>query len=235
MRPPLGLIVFPLVQGGLLALACAHHPAWVLAAALVHTFTVHVCVHEFLHYSDRRRLAPAAGWVFSVATGVPFDGYRLHHHNHHRYENGAGDFSSTVSRPLWRYALGWPVQLVKTGRALRASGISVGAQKFAIAAAFALLAAGAWWWPLLYLLMVYLGWALVSVHNYGQHPPAEGSPIPSFSARWYNLLFFNNGLHHEHHAEPGKPWGELEPDPAARQIATAHLLAPLAGGARGNP
>ena len=100
-------------------------------------------------------------------------------------------------------------------------------EAFAILGLLLVLGLLSWKFAVLYAVMVYVGWALVSVHNYGQHPPHTPAAIPSFSSRWYNRLFFNNGLHYEHHAEQSRPWHELEADSRAPQIHQSHLLSPL--------
>jgi fatty acid desaturase len=235
----LGLAVFPVAEGGLFALACLlvrSHPVWsaacLLGGSAIHTFTIHVFVHEALHHSDRRPLPRVLDFPLTVVGGVPFDGYRLHHHNHHRFANGADDFSRTwrmtadgpAPYGLLRYSLGWPVFAMRAGRLLRSQTLApsdekafrrMTSQKVVLAAFVLLLGAFFWEGALLYIAMIYLGWALVSVHNYCQHPPEPPSEIPSITSSWYNRLLFNNGLHHEHHEEPGKAWHELRLHPRA--------------------
>jgi fatty acid desaturase len=252
----LGLTLFPLGQIGLFGLACffvSSRPYWaaacLLGASLVHTFAIHVFVHEVLHYSDRRPLPRILDFPVTAIVGLPFDAYRLHHHNHHRFVNGEEDYSRTwrmtpegpAPYGLVRYALGWPLQAMRAGRHLRSLTLAgpeekafrrTGLQKAAIAALVLVLGVFSWKWALMYLVMIYLGWALVSVHNYGQHPPEARADIPSFQGSWYNRLLFNNGLHYEHHAEPAKAWYELEPDPRAARIGRSHFTAGLVRGVR---
>ena len=86
-----------------------------------------------------------------------------------------------------------------------------------------------WWDPRqagLYLVYVYFGWALIALHNYGQHPPHPGA-VRSLHGRWYNRLTANNGLHAEHHAHPATPIPALVADPTARQTTWPHPLAAL--------
>jgi hypothetical protein len=62
-----------------------------------------------------------------------------------------------------------------------------------------------------------LGLGLCALHGYYEH--AHG--VTSYYGRVYNLLFFNDGYHAEHHANPGVDWAWL-PDrrqPAARASA----------------
>jgi fatty acid desaturase len=236
----LGLALFPLAEGGLFALACfliRSHPAesaaCLLGGAAIHTFTIHVFVHEALHTSDRRPLPRVLNFLLTLVGGVPFDGYRLHHHNHHRFVNGPDDFSRTwrmtpegpAAYGLLRYALGWPVFAIRAGRRLRSQTPAgpeekafrrIAPQKAVLAAFVLLLGVFSWKWAALYVAMIYLGWALVSVRNYRQHPPELRSEIPSVTNSWVNRLLFNHGLHDEHHREPSKAWHELQPAGAER-------------------
>lgn len=245
------LAAFPLLESGLFAWACllvesrpGGSAACLAASALILTFTVHVSVHEALHTTDRRPLPRVLDFLLTAVAGVPFDAYRLHHHNHHRFENGLEDFSRTwrpapdgpVPYGLLRYSLGWPVIALLAGRKLRSQPLSgpdleafrrIRPQKLLLVALALGLGACSWKWAALYGALVYLGWVFVSVHNYGQHPPEVRADIPSFNSSWYNRLFLNNGLHFEHHAEPGKAWHELRPDPRAARIGQSHLTRPL--------
>jgi hypothetical protein len=78
-----------------------------------------------------------------------------------------------------------------------------------VALIFALWTAIAWRAPA-YLLSVYLpgyllGLALCALHGYYEH--ARGAT--SYYGRLYNLVFFNDGYHVEHHASPGVHWTRL--------------------------
>ena len=88
---------------------------------------------------------------------------------------------------------------------------------------------GGWQWVVSYFAVTYSGWALASLHNYGQHMPssAEHQSATSYVSNLYNRVFCNNGLHHEHHARPGIAWHGLSVDSGARRIAYPHSLAPL--------
>ncbi len=247
------LLVFPITQAGFFLLSClliAEHPGWAVACLLVSSltlnFTIHICAHELLHYSDRRPLPFWMNVLISIISGVAFDGYRVHHHNHHQHNNGQQDFSRTwrttpqgpLAYGVWRYAFGWPMQVVRMLRWLDGSRPlsarltrlrrSMRRQSAAVFAALLTLGLVDRRFAVLYAAMIYFGWVCVSIHNYGQHPPASPTDVASYTrSRWYNLAFFNNGLHHEHHAEPTKSWRALEADPAAPQIPTPHLAEPI--------
>ena len=83
------------------------------------------------------------------------------------------------------------------------------------------------WLVLAYLSMVYIGWALIAMHNYGQHLPDVygGTKGHSYYGRLYNLLTVYNGLHYEHHHRPSvKDW-HLRTPVAHAEIEHPHLLA----------
>jgi hypothetical protein len=50
-----------------------------------------------------------------------------------------------------------------------------------------------------------LGLGLAALHGHYEHAPA----VTDCRARWWNLLFLNDGLHAEHHARPGAHYTEL--------------------------
>jgi fatty acid desaturase len=248
----LPLTLFPVIQMTLFGFSCflvKFHLAWatvcVVASGIVLNFTIHVWVHECLHLSDRHPFSGWANLLISSVSGLTFDGYRFHHHNHHSHNNGTGDFSRTWRMTdegpapcnLWRYVLSWPIQAIRTSRALKSiSPTSIHIQQLrkrirgefcAILGLILCLGCYSWKFAALYAVMIYIGWALVSLHNYGQHPPMEAESTPSYKSRWYNCLFFNNGLHYEHHADPSKPWYELRNAPCAPQIHEPYLISPL--------
>jgi fatty acid desaturase len=219
--------------------------ALLLTASLLLCLSVHVSVHEAVHHPRLARF-PLSGPLFSIVIGLPFQGYRWHHLNHHRWNNALEDYSSTWRttregpRPwaLWRYVLGWPRQLVRSGLAMRtadAAGEVPRAIRRAIRleqATVLLLIAGLGVFvprlALQYLALVYVGWALIALQNYGQHPPrAYGVERPtSYYSALYNRLLFRNGLHAEHHDEPQRAWSELEAG-AQAPIHAPHLLQPF--------
>lgn len=201
--PPL---VFPFAQAIFFLLALAH-PAFLPLTLLAMLFTLHVTAHEWVHHPAGR----IAESLMSLFLGVPFEGYRLHHHNHHRFENAAEDWSTTLgARHPIPYALGWPSQLLRGWRAFRGDPAlprALRLQQLLLLAWAIVLAIVSWKALLLWIAMVYLGWALIALHNYGQHPPRGATT--SLASPLYNALTCNNGLHAEHHRAPGVPWNRL--------------------------
>ena len=89
-----------------------------LIAAIGVSFSVHIFFHECVHYANR---FPAYfNYLASLLMGLPFDGYRIHHYNHHCHENSEHDFSTTwiysggtrKARSVMSYIVGWPRQLM---------------------------------------------------------------------------------------------------------------------------
>ncbi len=237
MRPlfQIQLLAFPFFEAAFLILAADLGSkgqaqgalGFCLLASVFLSYSVHVTFHEFVH---RTATAPYGRWWSLPATiflGMPLDGYRIHHMNHHAYNNNFRDFSSTwrlsggklLPRGPWGYCLGWPRYLARVRKSILLAHRKkhfpasfprrVREQKFFLL--FFLVVLG-FTFPrglALYLLTVYLGWAWISLHNYLQHPPKAPGRITSVYLPLYNLFFCNNGLHREHHHEPGLPWKDL--------------------------
>ncbi len=144
--------------------------------------------HNFIHRPFFRR--PAANRAYAayltLVLGFPQTLWRLRHLRHHG----------------------------EIGRAApaRGSGRAVADARY-IAAEVALLVAlwtGLAFLATSWLLTAYLpGWAigLGLCHLQGHYEHARGTT--SHYGRVYNFLFFNDGLHVEHHARPGAHWTEL--------------------------
>jgi fatty acid desaturase len=255
ITPRIRIWLFPVLELGCFALAVgtAHsYPmlsflAFLLACVAL-SFAVHVTFHECVHqgYSG----GVPAEFAISVLMGLPVDGYRFHHFNHHEHANALHDYSTTwasgdagpVPQKCWTYAITWPRQLLRahTGaQAATAAGTAspdwvrrVRRQKLFLLAfhtSLALLSPALY---LAYFALIYWGWVLIAVHNHGQHPPvAYGTERPtSYPSPLYNWLFCNNGLHFEHHHLPARPFDALVDAVEAPRVALPHLLAPLSAG-----
>lgn len=244
------LAIFPLLQAAAFVLACragvtATGAALFLLACGLLCFSVHVSIHEAVHQPALARF-PLAGPLLSLVMGLPLQGYRWHHMNHHRWNNELPDYSTTWRDtpggprpwPLWSYVLGWPRQLVRSGLAMRAADAAgqvprlvrraIRREQAALLVTIAVLAVAAPAVAAAYVGMVYVGWMLIALQNYGQHPPRQyGQERPaSYYGALYNRMFFRNGLHAEHHERPHVPWSEIVPA-ANLPISYPHLLQPL--------
>lgn len=244
------MCIVPFLEGLFFVLAAAASNLLVslmclLVAGLFLSYSIHIFFHECVHVRSR-----FPGWFNSISSiflGLPFDGYRVHHYNHHTYDNHLEDFSTTwrknddetpaVGFTVASYTLGWPRQLIRAVKEPNPFANEFGnphevksripVQKKAIAAFLFLLLIINWRFAILYIALIYIGWTISALHNFGQHPPLEGSPIGSYNNQLYNRLLFNNGLHSEHHKYPSLPWHELVPDKNSYEIGCAHFLYPV--------
>ena len=64
-----------------------------------------------------------------------------------------------------------------------------------------------------YLPSYYLGWVLSYAEGYLEHyrcqPGNHFANSASSYNRWYNVLWFNNGYHQEHHWDPKAHWTKM--------------------------
>ena len=238
LRRRLALLIFPfaeLVLFSFAVLSLHGHPvvtiAWLCSAGLALCLSVHICFHEMVHATGPEdsftRLLSA--YAATLMQGMPFDGYRCHHYNHHRHSNNLEDYSSTweaspagpQAQTWWRYALLWPRQILKARADMRAQGLEgrlprwiqrrIRREKWALILTMTGLGIVSWKALLLYVGVIYCGWALVALYNYRQHPPSDPrEAILSYRGAFYNFIFCNNGLHREHHAQPDIPWHALK-------------------------
>lgn len=224
----------------------------VLAAAYFQCYALHIFAHELAHHPGwcASRLARRCGELLvSVLLGMPFNGYRINHRNHHYYSNALGDFTSTwretragpKPRGKWCYALGWPAKLF-SGRHAMLQELPKGYftesdvnkmtwDSVVIGIVVVLLFSVSATFGFLYLTTVYLGWTLVALVNYAQHPPRDYGELlaTSYRGSTFNRICFNNGLHYEHHRYPGRRIADLKPMAAAPMIGRNHLSYALKG------
>jgi fatty acid desaturase len=250
-RPfPWTMCIVPLLEGLFFILAGTTSNlllslVFLTLAGLFLSYSIHIFFHECVH--TRGRFPTAFNLLGSIFLGLPFDGYRVHHYNHHTHDNRAEDFSTTwrygedgkapVGFTALSYSLGWPRQLVRAMKEPNPFSQDYGdplqiksripPQKLTIGLFFILLLIVDWHSALHYVALIYIGWAFSAMHNFGQHPPIEGRPIGSYPGRLYNRLTFNNGLHGEHHRHPSLAWHELEPESDSYDIGCAHFLYPI--------
>ena len=89
-----------------------------MISAICMSFSIHIFFHECVHHSNN--YPSFWNYIASLLIGLPFDGYRIHHYNHHHYENKSGDFSTTwiyhhggrKPNNVWAYTFGWYRQLL---------------------------------------------------------------------------------------------------------------------------
>ena len=220
-----------------------------LSASFFLSLSLHVTYHEVAHHCKQweEGTARLMGLLLTIFMGISFHAYRTGHFNHHRYSNTIDDFTSTwkkqgdqyVPQNLLIYCLSWPkvfLLFYSQGKKAHADGDADLTELFWSLLESSLLlgfiiflfyhdvAIG-----ILYLVLVYIGWVLISLHNFGQHVPVGYGQFlaTSFPARWYNRLLFNNGLHYEHHLHPGMPIAELKAEAEAPEVRWPHFIVPF--------
>ena len=215
------------------------------------------CVaHNFIHnpFFKSRRLNLAFGVFNSLLIGGSQSLYRIHHLHHHKYNNDAPDPETGTTKDLtstwkyspwpWREESFWSYALVGYFRSdfgfLLREVKRKGLLSWAIwemAALFALLIAMGVLNPrglvLFYLPVWYFGNAAAQAENYLEHygaiPGDRKTDSVSSYGRLYNLIWFNNGYHQEHHYRPQTHWTRvpevrelLPPESARRVVRGAH-------------
>ena len=246
-------------------------PAFCLLALLI-CWNLQCVSHNFIHnpFFASRWLNRVYSVLESFAIGVPHVCYHHYHLNHHFGDNDAPgpdgttkDWSSTYrhgahGRPegFWRYVLlsFWRVEMGPLFAVIRRHGAKEMAQGAVESLALGLFwAALAWvnwqYFVFYYLTSYYLGWMLSYAQGYQEHHGTKpGDPLANAVSsyhRLYNLLWFNNGYHQEHHWDPKWHWTrmaelheQLRPDLAAhgtRIIGGPHLTSLLEDWLSGRP
>lgn len=249
----LALHIFPILQVACFVSGVLLFPDhWGIAlilvglSALFLNFSLHITVHHFVHFSFQNKILNRCfEAIYTILIGLPFNFYRMQHFNHHRYDNALGDFTSTwkqrrgkiVPQSFIGYCFFWFIGGSVTNAIKRAREdedlpenrrILLQAETLLIVLFYGVLLLLNPILALAYLIMFYLGWSMIAITNYGQHLPLKyGKPIAySYRNKLYNSLFFNNGLHLEHHKHPGVDYLDLKPEKDAK-IKAPHMLAGL--------
>lgn len=246
----LALHIFPLIQIACFILAILmldQNLVWsvlfIITAALFLNFTLHITIHHYVHFRFKNKfLDTLAEFIYSAILVLPFNFYRMQHMNHHRYDNRIGDLTSTwkvvnekiIPKNFMGYCLFWFV------KGSSQNGIKISLEngdltkeqltKIKLQFLFILLSyiGFAFIHPLAalgYGILFYLGWSFIAITNYGQHLPIQyDEPIAySYQNKFYNSIFFNNGLHLEHHEKPWLDYNQLKAEGKAK-IKFPHLI-----------
>jgi fatty acid desaturase len=249
----IALHIFPLIEVILIALAgyfmTSHlilSIALLFCAALFLNFSLHITIHHFVHFKSKFEWVNwLLSFVYSILLALPFDFYRIQHFNHHRYNNLKGDVTSTwtekkgknVPKNFFKYAFFWFLtkptssfmkEAVEKGDLNKYGKLKIRIQLLIILATYITLFLINPLFTLYYGALFYLGWSFIAITNYGQHLPINyGETVGyTYHPKAYNFLFFNNGLHYEHHHDPGLNYDELTFQKKAT-IRFPHLLAGL--------
>jgi fatty acid desaturase len=216
-------------RGGMLALG------W---AVLFWNYAV---LHNHMHVSIARPRALhfVVSRALGLACGFPYRGYYLHHFNHHKYNDGPGDWGQREADEgtlhyLLRSTLRpwfWPWAVV--GHVWRAAKTRT--QRMELVLDFALvdgvLLGLTFWEPVMGLSfwgMLLVGQFCIHWLNLAAHFETDSSRRDSLavtSTSWlYNFFFFNAGYHQAHHFWPQLPWQQL-PE-ATRELAASARVRP---------
>jgi fatty acid desaturase len=228
--PSLGVHALWAVWFVALVAGWSHASVPVRVAALVFggavMFWNYAVLHNHMHVPIAK--PKALKWLVSrtlgLACGFAYRGYYLHHFNHHRYNDGDGDWGrrhpgESALRYCVRWALTpwlWPFDTVtKVWHACKTRG-----QKAELLIDFAVvdgtLLALTLWQPSLGLSL--LGTVIVTqacIHylNLAAHLGADATDrsrlAVTSTSRFYNRWFFNAGYHQAHHLKPQTPWRAL--------------------------
>jgi fatty acid desaturase len=189
-------------------------------------FWNYAVLHNHMHVPIAR--PRALKWLVSrtlgLACGFAYRAYYIHHFNHHKYNDGPGDWGRP--RPgegalhyCVRWALTpwfWPWEAV--GKVW--SGCKTRGQKLELMLDFAVvdgtLLALLMWQPSLglsLLAMFLVGQTSIHYLNLAAHVSSDSTDRTALAVTstspFYNRYFFNAGYHQAHHLKPQVPWRAL--------------------------
>jgi fatty acid desaturase len=206
-----------------------------LAVAYSYLWNLQSISHNFIHnpFFTSVWLNRAYSVLETVALGVPHVLYHHYHMNHHFGDNDAKgpdgttkDWSSiyrhgrgNTPESFWRYVL-FSFWRVEVGPVLKTAARhrhlpQVAVEIVVLAAFWATMALVNWrFFAFFYLPSYYLGWAASYAEGYLEHygcKPGNAYANSVSSYNWlYNLLWFNNGYHQEHHWDPKCHWTRMQ-------------------------
>ena len=229
----------------------------VLATFLV--ITNFQCVaHNFIHnpFFRRAELNRAFAVLNSLLIGNPQSLYRVHHLHHHKYNNDAPDPVDGTTRDItstWRYSRrpGYEESFLRYAllgyfrtdfgylvKEASRKGLlpMVIAEAVALAAFVLILGALNPLGLAVFFVPVWLVGNIGAVaenylEHYGAFPGDRRTDSVSSYGGVYNLIWFNNGYHQEHHFRPQVHWSRVAelkkqppPEHARRVVRGAHWL-----------
>jgi fatty acid desaturase len=206
------------------------------AVAWSYCWNMQCISHNFIHnpFFTSAWLNRAYSVLESLALGVPHILYHHYHMNHHFGDSDAKgpdgttrDWSSIYrygkhGKPegFWRYSLlsFFRVEVVPVLRTVARHGqgqlVQTAVEALALVAFWVMMAVGDWrYFVCFYIPSYYLGWVLSYMEGYLEHygaQPGNAYANSVSSYNWlYNLLWFNNGYHQEHHWDPKMHWTRM--------------------------
>jgi fatty acid desaturase len=192
--------------------------------------------HNFIHnaYFSNQWFNRAYSVLETIALGVPHVLYHHYHMNHHFGDNDKKGPDGTTKdwSSIYRYGMNdqpesfWSYCFVsffrvEIGPAIRviirhgrAEIIQAAVETAVLAAFWGMMVLTNWrYFVVFYLPSYYLGWVLSYAEGYLEHyrcVPGNyfANSVSSYN-RLYNLLWFNNGYHQEHHWDPKVHWTRM--------------------------
>jgi fatty acid desaturase len=193
--------------------------------------------HNFIHnpFFTNVWLNRAFGVLETLCIGMPHQLYHHYHLNHHAGDNDAKgpdgttrDWSSIYrygngdeAEAFWKYCLlsFFRVEVTPVLRVCirhgRAHVLQTIVETLVLGAFWIVLLAVNWhYFAFFYLPSFFLGWVLSYAEGYLEHYGAKpGNPFANSVSSYhqlYNLLWFNNGYHQEHHWDPKMHWTRMK-------------------------
>lgn len=189
--------------------------------------TNYQCIaHNFIHlpFFKNNTFNKVFSVLNSLGLGLPQSMYRVHHLNHHRHNNRPDvDESSTLrygkngrEENIFKYSI-MGIFRTDMGDLYRISSLNsnlIKVEIFILLAFYTCLAAADWKLFLFYLLPTWTGGQIFALwENYCEHhhanPYDRKRDSVSCYGTLYNLLWFNNGYHQEHHFSPMVHWTKI--------------------------
>jgi len=190
--------------------------------------TNYQCVaHNFIHlpFFKNKNLNSMFSVMNSIGLGLPQSAYRLHHLHHHRHNNRPEEDESSTRRfgkdgkdeNIFTYSiLGiFRTDILALIQNAAKGSVLVYVEVISIAAFLGILSLINWKLTLGLVLPTYfLGQVFALWENYCEHHHADPYDRKRDSVscynRLYNLVWFNNGYHQEHHFSPQVHWTQID-------------------------
>jgi fatty acid desaturase len=203
------------------------------ASAVSYVWNLQCLSHNFVHnpFFGSGWLNRAFSILETLAIGMPQVFYHHYHLNHHKGDNDrkgpdgtTRDWSSIYrhsqddrAEPFWRYILlgYFRVETMPLLRTVWRHGwgetIQAAVECVVLAGFWGTLAWFDWrYFVCFYLPAYYLGWVMSYAEGYFEHYGTQpGNPFANSVSSYnglYNMLWFNNGYHQEHHWDPKVHW-----------------------------
>jgi fatty acid desaturase len=209
--------------------------AWVVQAWF-YCWNLQCCSHNFIHnpFFAWQPLNRLFGVLETLAIGVPHMIYHHYHMNHHFGDNdakgpdgttkdwssiyrhsphdGPENFFSYVFLGFFRAELTPVLKVIS--RHGRKHVLQLIVETITLAAMWGTMAWLDWrCFVFFYLTSYYAGWVLSYAEGYFEHVGCEpGNPYANSVSSYhflYNLIWFNNGYHQEHHWDPKRHWTQM--------------------------